>query len=64
MHVKILSAFLKLAKGENQELAKERIAICNPCEFRNGLLCGECGCFLKAKVRDEHEHCPKNLWIK
>lgn len=58
----ILSAFIKLAKGENQKLAKERIAICNPCEFRAGILCGVCGCFLNAKVREPEEKCPKGFW--
>lgn len=60
----IANAFIKLMKGENSKLADERLKICNPCDDRMGILCGVCGCFLKAKVRDEEEECPKFKWLK
>lgn len=43
------------------EESKRRFQICNPCEFRKGTLCGECGCVLVAKTRSESK-CPKNKW--
>lgn len=58
----ILSAFKKLLKGENTELSKKRLEICKDCEDRVGILCGVCGCYLKAKTRDEEEKCPKEKW--
>lgn len=60
----IASAFIKLFKGENDKLSEDRLKICNPCEHRMGILCGNCGCYLKAKVRDPEEECPNKYWLK
>jgi len=64
MHVKIVSGFLKWIFGYNPVMAKERITICHTCVYRIGPVCGSCGCFLKAKTRDELEDCPKDKWPK
>lgn len=58
----IIKGFTKLLKGENTELSKERLKVCKDCEDRAGIICGRCGCFLRAKTRDESEHCPNGLW--
>lgn len=34
----------------------------NGCPSRIGSVCGECGCFLKAKARIKEEICPLNHW--
>lgn len=60
--MKIARAFIKLLKDENSELAKKRLAICKDCEDRCGAICCNCGCYLKAKVRDEKEECPLKKW--
>ncbi len=60
----IVRAFTKLFKGENTDLAKERLRVCKDCDDRVGILCGICGCYLKAKTRDEEETCPLSKWEK
>lgn len=56
-----------------EKLSKERMAICNSCEFidRKGSkcavsgtqpCCGECGCPLKSATRSKDYTCPKNKW--
>ena len=57
---------LILSKGDKgdeitEQRAKERLRICGQCEFRSGLFCGDCGCFLAAKSRS-NSSCPKNKW--
>jgi hypothetical protein len=47
-----------------EELQKERVAICNSCEYlftptRN---CKACGCFVDAKTRIQMAKCPKDKW--
>ena len=27
-----------------------------------GMICGECSCYLPAKIRASNEQCPKNKW--
>lgn len=46
------------------ELQKERIAICNSCEFLFELTrnCKACGCFVDAKTRLAPAKCPKAKW--
>jgi hypothetical protein len=58
----IRGGFTKLLKGENTQLSKERLKICHKCDERAGILCGICGCWLKAKTRDESEKCPLKKW--
>lgn len=48
----------------SEELQKERVAICDSCEYlftptRN---CKACGCFIDAKTRLQSAKCPKNKW--
>lgn len=58
----IIKGFTKLLKGENTELSKERLKVCHKCEHRLGVICDICGCFLRAKTRDESEECPALKW--
>lgn len=44
------------------ELQNARRAVCEGCDFRDGLKCGECGCFLREKVEMERNVCPMDLW--
>lgn len=49
----------------SQEIADERMAICNGCDVQNVALktCTACGCFLPAKVRLQKSACPMELWL-
>lgn len=51
--------FLFLRRSQK---AKDRLAICDDCEFRKGFVCGECGCVLSAKAESDDD-CPKGYWI-
>lgn len=52
------------------ETEAARLAICESCEFnerheiigRNMSKCQKCGCFIAAKVKLPHEHCPIDKW--
>jgi anaerobic ribonucleoside-triphosphate reductase len=53
-----------------EEIAKERIEICNSCEFKGdkclvsgtGPCCNDCGCSLSLKTRALSDSCPKDKW--
>jgi hypothetical protein len=53
-----------------ETVAKERWAICKPCESNGdncavpgtGPCCGECGCSLGFKMRSLSSDCPLNKW--
>jgi len=42
--------------------AKERKSICDSCERRKGIMCGECGCVVVAKVNCSICECPLGKW--
>ena len=56
------------AKGIDQsvpeEVAKERLEICNNCPKMIKLTgnCAECGCFISAKCKFRQEKCPLGKW--
>ena len=41
---------------------KERIEICNGCEFHENGHCNECGCMLSIKAWWRSENCPIDKW--
>jgi len=45
-------------------LAKVRGEICLACPSvgKNEIMCGECGCAVKAKIRAINEKCPLGKW--
>ena len=53
-----------------EEVAKERMEICNSCEFKGdkclvpgtGPCCNNCGCSLSLKSRALSDNCPKDKW--
>jgi len=47
-----------------EETAKERMAICDACEWKRGTRCGKCGCFLVLKTRCLSCECPIQKWLK
>ena len=54
---------------EESAIALNRLMICDGCESKKtntvGIqYCGECGCFIKAKVFSENNTCPLNKWEK
>lgn len=45
------------------EVAADRMAICNGCEFLQAAgTCSECGCFMAAKTKLPNASCPKGKW--
>lgn len=49
----------KLRSFEEQTRVRN---ICQPCVFREGFKCGECGCFLEEKIAMEDQVCPVGFW--
>lgn len=46
----------------SKEQYAERLEICEPCDRRVGLSCGECGCWLRPKAKMRTEKCPLSKW--
>lgn len=55
-------ALVNKVMGNNEEIAEERIAVCNECPFNVAGICSECGCLLSVKKYSEFPNCPKNKW--
>ena len=47
-----------------QDIIDKRRAICDDCEFKMGLNCLKCGCFIAAKTRVATVACPVGKWDK
>jgi hypothetical protein len=47
---------------EVERLAHARGEICLQCPHRKRIVCGLCGCPLKAKLRAPDAECPDNRW--
>lgn len=41
----------------------KRKEICEGCSIRRGIKCGDCGCFIVAKIKCPICECPKGKWI-
>lgn len=63
--------FWNIITGKTRALAKQRLDICNKCEYNKNGICEICGCILKAKTRvdfplDENnksiDGCPEKKW--
>jgi len=59
---RILTGFYLVLTGNDSPMAIKRRLICKDCELRKGLVCGECGCVISAKVQLEEEECPVGKW--
>lgn len=46
----------------DQETRDKRESICNECPSKDGVRCGECGCFLIFLRKINWTHCPLNKW--
>lgn len=46
----------------SQEERDLRQKICNDCEYKDGVRCGICGCFLIGLRKIEHAKCPMGKW--
>jgi hypothetical protein len=51
-----------LKDPEIEQLAQARGEICMQCPHRKLIVCGKCGCPLKAKLRAPDSTCPDNRW--
>lgn len=49
---------------ENENLGKERLAICNTCPelIKLTMQCKKCGCFMNLKTKLEAATCPIGKW--
>jgi len=45
-----------------EEQYKERLSICEPCEFRKKNQCLSCGCYIPAKAAMLVAGCPEKFW--
>ena len=43
-------------------LIRQRITICNDCEYKTGVRCLKCGCFLSLKTGIAAATCPVKKW--
>jgi hypothetical protein len=73
-----MNKFLEITKAwitalnpskEKQQIADQRIAVCNTCDFKkyndvgDFYYCSDCGCPLKGKIYSPVEKsCPKQKW--
>ena len=46
----------------DEELRKERIAICEGCDQLSGARCAKCGCYTNKKIILQTESCPIGKW--
>lgn len=55
---------IRKATIATDEVAEERLAICNECPqlFKATMTCKECGCFMKAKSKLATAECPLKKW--
>jgi hypothetical protein len=53
-----------ISDEEVEELAKERLIVCEQCPHKKKFTCSLCGCPLKAKLRAVEAECPDNRWEK
>ena len=44
------------------ESYKQRLAVCQECPQFDGVKCGVCGCYMKAKAIIPYTDCPENKW--
>ena len=47
-----------------EEVKKERLDICNSCEFYRDNRCTQCGCFMTIKAEWAEQECPLKKWLK
>jgi len=46
----------------NEEQQKERLDVCNDCEYYDKGRCKQCGCFMKYKTQFYTAKCPIQKW--
>ena len=45
-----------------ESIVRDRIKLCEGCEFLHNNRCSECGCFIALKAGLKSEKCPLNRW--
>lgn len=62
MVIRIKLGKLKLSEKE-QSLVNSRLVICHNCDKRiKGNICGECGCYIPAKILVTKQKCKLGKW--
>ena len=66
LSVTVVNAFRHALKtGEilsTEEDARNRITTCNACEFKSGVQCTKCGCYISLKTAVKVAKCPIGKW--
>jgi hypothetical protein len=47
-----------------EEVKKERLDICNSCEYYKENRCTQCGCYMNIKTEWAEQECPLKKWLK
>jgi hypothetical protein len=47
---------------EGEDIITKRAEICDRCDKKQFIICGECGCVIWAKIRLKKEKCPLGKW--
>ena len=64
MDLRTIPALIKKVILHDSAIIDKRRAICDGCEFKFGLNCKKCGCFIHAKTRVATARCPIGKWEK
>ena len=53
-------------KTVSQDIRRERLSTCQPCEYFNASAntCKKCGCYMPAKASFAQSSCPAGKWNK
>ena len=62
--VKFLDLFNPNAPRSDEDIIKERLEICNACEWlrKGSQRCRKCGCFMTLKTTLKQAKCPIGKW--
>lgn len=60
--IKIINGWFRYLFTRLNDAEQIRLDECNKCPFKKGITCGECGCFIMAKIKCSICECPKGKW--
>lgn len=49
-------------RGAAASSSERRLQVCSTCEYKKGLRCEVCGCFVALKARVPFARCPMGKW--
>jgi hypothetical protein len=60
--LEIGGAIINKVLSNNEEIAQERLKVCETCPLNAGLICSGCGCLIKLKIYSDKNNCPEKFW--